>query len=252
MELDNQIGRCSKIDGYNWLTIMLKKNNIYDQSAAGYDAFINEINPAYRKMQDICIETLLSLHPNGRIASVLELGVGTGMLAFKILSKFAVRKYAGYEISENLMALAKARLSFFPSKIDLSDKDFRTIKPANSFQSAVSTMTFHYLSNKDKKMVFKNVYDSLKNNGIFIIGDRIISEQPFLKDVFVKRMVASWDNTTKNWRRIIRKTHNTVDDSKEEPWYLEDQLLWLKEVGFSEVECIWREFNYCVFYGIKK
>jgi tRNA (cmo5U34)-methyltransferase len=231
---------------------MLRKNNIYDQTATSYDAFISEINPAYKKMQDVCIDVLMYAHPDCKLSSVLELGVGTGMLAFKILSKFSVKKYTGYEISDNLISLATSRLSVFVSKIDLSNRDFRGIKHTASFEAAVSTMTFHYLSNKDKKIVFKNIYDSLKYKGIFLIGDRIISNSPFLKDIFAKRMISSWDNTTKNWRASIRKPHNTVADSQEEPWFIEDQLLWLKEVGFSEVACIWRDFNYCVFYGIKK
>jgi|GEM_PF-7128028 len=231
---------------------MIKKKNLYDQSTAGYDAFISEINPAYKNMQDACIDVLLYTHPDCKLMSVLELGVGTGMLAFKILSKFSVKKYTGYEISDNLMSLAKSRLSLFVCNINLSKRDFRGIKFINSFDAVVSTMTFHYLSNTDKKIVLKNVYDSLKHRGIFIIGDRIISGYPFLKDVFAKRMTAAWDKTTKNWKTSTRKTHNTVADSKEEPWFLEDQLLWLKEAGFSEVACIWQDFNYCVFYGIKK
>jgi len=227
------------------------KSNIYNSSAASYDAYIREIVPSHDKMQNIIIEAL-SYRVSNKISTLIELGVGTGMLAFNLLSKINIEQYIGYEISDRLFHLAQARLSIFSSLIDLRNKDFVTAKFNNEAAAIVSTMTFHYLSNEAKRVVFGKIYKASKNNGLVIIGDRVISRNNFLQSIFKKRMETSWDETTKNWSQKIRNSHNTAEDPKEEPWYLEDQLEWLRKAGFSDVECIWRDFNYCVFWGIKR
>ena len=36
------------------------------------------------------------------------------------------------------------------------------------------------------------------------------------------------------------------------PATMEDQLKWLRNAGFDEVECVWRYFNYAICLGFKK
>jgi tRNA (cmo5U34)-methyltransferase len=43
--------------------------------------------------------------------------------------------------------------------------------------------------------------------------------------------------------------HHAFKEDK--PIALEDQLSWMKEAGFKEVECIWRYKNLAVYYGLK-
>jgi len=43
--------------------------------------------------------------------------------------------------------------------------------------------------------------------------------------------------------------HHAFKEDKPIP--LNDQLSWMREVGFGEVECIWRYKNLAVYYGIK-
>ncbi|MDI6825696.1 MAG: hypothetical protein QMD36_00670 [Candidatus Aenigmarchaeota archaeon] len=38
---------------------------------------------------------------------------------------------------------------------------------------------------------------------------------------------------------------------EDKPVALEDQLLWMKEAGFREIECVWRYQNLAVYYGLK-
>ena len=228
---------------------MWKKSNIYSESAVAYDAYIRDIVPAYEKMQDVIVEMLCQLYNKKPIQSVIDLGVGTGMLAYRILSKMKAVKYTGYEWSEGFASISRQRLKLFPCVLDIRAEDFLSAVFPRPVNVVVSTMTMHYLSNKEKKEVFKKIYDCLADKGVVIIGDRIISKDKLLQSIFRKRMIDFWDVTTKYWRTEVRNKHNTVNDQKEEPWYLDEQLSWLKKVGFSEVGCVWRDFNYCVFYG---
>ena len=230
---------------------MWKKQHLYDENAAGYEAFIRGFVPEYDTMQQRIVDTITELFRNNEPSSVIELGVGTGSLGFRLLSALPIHSYCGYEESPNLAAVAKSRLSIFRSDVTIVEEDFRVDPWPTDVDVVVSTLTFHYLDNDDKRAVFQKSFQSLRSGGLFVVGDRVISRSPTMSKMYHARMSRFWDGTTKNWKPDQRAAHKTQDDPKEEPWILEDQMQWLKEIGFMELECIWKDFNYCVFCGVK-
>jgi len=230
---------------------MWKRRHLYEKAAACYDTFIRSLVPVFDTMQEHVVETVREvLRPRAPLRAV-ELGVGTGILAFRLLSALPIKSYTGYETSDRLALLAQSRLSVFRGKVTISTEDFRYVRWPARTDAVLSTLTLHYLSNKDKRTVFINCFQALKPGGLVVIGDRIISRNTVMAKVYGTRMARFWDTTTKNWLPERRKEHKTQDNPAEEPWYLEDQMRWLGEVGFSEVECVWKDFNYCVFCAVK-
>ena len=230
---------------------MWNKQHLYDEDATGYDAFIRGFVPEFDTMQERVVDTIAELFLGNNPGSVIELGVGTGSLGFRLLSAFPIRSYHGYEGSPHLAVVAKSRLSIFESDVTIIEQDLRIDPWPTDVDAVVSALTFHYLSNDDKQAVFRKSFQSLRSAGLLVVGDRVISHSPTMSKVYHARMTRFWDATTKNWTPDQRALHKTQDDPKEEPWFLEDQMQLLREIGFTEVECIWKDFNYCVFCGIK-
>ncbi len=230
---------------------MWKKKHLYNEGAAGYDAFIQGFVPSYKIMQQRVADVLSELFEDNVPGSVIELGIGTGNLGFVLLSAFSIRSYYGYEESSNLATMAKSKLSIFKSDVKIIERDFRTDSWPVNVDAVVSTLTFHYLNNDDKKTMFRKSFQSLRSGGLLIIGDRVISHGATMNKVYYARMTRFWDATTQNWTPDQRTLHKTQNDPKENPWFLEEQLQLFREIGFVEVDCIWKDFNYCVFCGIK-
>lgn len=233
---------------------MWKSEHLYDESALCYDLFIDGFVPQYSMMQERVTEVIIDLVEFADTAApreVLELGTGTGNLAFSILSSFSVSRYWGYESSEHLLDVAKAKLAPFGSVVRIGAEDFRTACWPSQLDLIVSTLTFHYLPHEAKRGMFARAYVALRPGGIFIMGDRIVSKSSKIAKVYYGRMTRFWDRTTRNWTPERRVQHKTQDQSSEEPYYLEDQLKWLTESGFADVECIWKDFNYCAICGSK-
>jgi len=230
---------------------MWKRSHLYEKAATGYDALIRGFVPAFDTMQDKICELMAEVLGEERPISVLELGVGTGILAFRLLSRFPIRYYHGFEASPHLAAFARSRLSTFSTDVTVHAQDFRRSNWPGEMDAVVSTLTFHYLSSKEKQLAFRKAYESLRPRGLFIVGDRVISSNASINEVYYSRMQRFWDITTRNWEPRTREDHKTQDDPNEEPWLLEEQMCWLKEMRFLEVECIWKDFNYCVFCGIR-
>ena len=63
------------------------------------------------------------------------------------------------------------------------------------------------------------------------------------------------------WRAFMRR--NISDDEIENKWIakyhvedhpakLVDQLAWLTEIGFAEVDVVWKHYNFAVYGGVKR
>jgi len=220
-------------------------------TAAGYDAYITGFVPEYAVMQQRVVDAVAALLPGPGPVAVIEVGVGTGALAFRMLSALDLSRYYGFESSPELAALASARLSVFAAKVTVSRRDFRRSSWPSGVNAVVSTLTFHYLSNAEKRDAFRKAFRALSPGGVLVIGDRVISAARRINSIYRGRMRKFWQRTTRSWTPGDRKRHKTFDDPHEAPWTLDDQLQWLREAGFEAVECIWKDYNYCVFCGMK-
>jgi tRNA (cmo5U34)-methyltransferase len=229
---------------------MWTERHLYDKEAIGYDSYIREFVPAYDTMQERVVD-LIEEVLGSRCQHVIELGVGTGALAFRLLSKLPIERYTGFESSPHMAAIAESRLAVFRADVKIDERDFRQRKwPAES-DVIMSTLTFHYLSNDEKLSAFQKAFGSLRNGGMIVLGDRVLSKNPTINQVYYSRMERFWRKTTRHWCDDKQADHRTQDSPSEEPWYLDDQMAWLQDVGFAQVECAWKDFNYCVFCGVK-
>jgi tRNA (cmo5U34)-methyltransferase len=64
----------------------------------------------------------------------------------------------------------------------------------------------------------------------------------------------------RQWRAFMRRTVSAeeIEDkwipkyqTEDRPAKLVDQLVWLKEIGFDDVDVIWKRYNFAVYGGAK-
>ena len=107
-------------------------------------------------------------------------------------------------------------------------------------------MATHHLGDEEKPRLFKRIYDALNQGGAFVNREVVLGESSSLTDRYHHL-----------WREYIRS--NGEDDEKWFNKYLEEdtpapvevQTTWLQEIGFIDVGCYWRYFNYAIFGGVK-
>ncbi len=100
---------------------------------------------------------------------VLDIGTGTGLLLMHFITK--VGKITGIDNSEGMLQMLKEKSE--KAKVNninfmLFDADRDTL-PENTYDLAVSSMTFHHIENIEK--LLKNINKSLKSGGKICIGD---------------------------------------------------------------------------------
>jgi ubiquinone/menaquinone biosynthesis C-methylase UbiE len=140
------------------------KQNIYDVPGffKGYQRMRDSQGTLNEMLEQLA---MLSLLPDIKGSSVLDLGCGTGDLCRR-LSVLGAQKVIGVDISVNMLEQAKKDV---PSGVTflnkaMEDLDFDT----ESFDMVVSSLAFHYVS--DLLTLFQKIHVWLKPSGILLFS----------------------------------------------------------------------------------
>jgi tRNA (cmo5U34)-methyltransferase len=182
-------------------------------------------------------------------ARVLDLGCGSGVLAELILDRFPDANVALLDFSSNMLDVAQRRLNRFPGQASFFCGKFEEM-PAGPYDAVVSTLALHHLESGDEKRAqYARILDSLNPGGCFWQGEYVISSSQEDTDA----NEAAWGD----WLRSqgfaedeVQQLHERVA-TNDRPAPLIEHLLWLREVGFTRVDCTWRYTKFAVFGGWK-
>src|SRR3989338_8523010 len=185
--------------------------------------------------------------PRGK-AKVLELGVGTGLTAERILRKLPNADYTAVDFSEQMLAGARRRLSQYD--VTFVNGDYSQIDLPNDNDLVVSVVGIHHQeTDDDKRSLFQRVYNSLNKTGAFIFGDLVT----------YRDSTEAALNEAKHFHHLVE---NAQDEESLKEWAhhhkylnklapLEDQVEWLRVVGFTEVTVLYQKFNTALVYAKK-
>jgi tRNA (cmo5U34)-methyltransferase len=220
----------------------------FEQEAKAFDRKIVSLIPHYAQM----VEALVRVVPFEESAAVqvIDLGCGTGIVAKGILGRFPNARVTCLDLAENMIAVAQARLGVRP-EIRYLAGDFNSFEFHSEYDVAVSSLALHHLAtDEDKRRFYRRIYDGLHSGGVFYNADVVLGSSNSLQTVYLER-----------WRNFMRRhvpqqeieekwIPNYEDDDR--PAKLMDQLVWLAEIGFSEVDVVWKYFNFAVYGGRKR
>ena len=170
---------------------------------------------------------------------VLELGIGTGLTSEKILKIIPDTQLVAVDFSETMLDGAKKRLSNYAVQYiqgDYSELDFD-----KDFDIVISVIGIHHQNDEGKKKLFKKINECLNSGGIFIFGDLVThkdeKEAAYCDAKHYSYLVENAENekSLKEWAHH-HKFLNLLAP-------IEDQVEWLKEVGFSSVEIKFQKYN---------
>lgn len=228
--------------------------------AAGYGAMMRTAGyGTYRHVLD-AVAAALRLNPPPEKAVVVDLGCGTGNLSLRVLRELPRAWIIGVDGSEGM--LKKARLRLRGKSAGFFRRDFGRIGWEDGLPSAdvvVSSGAIHHLPGLRKRALYAGVYSLLNPGGMFMNGDIIRGATPRLgrmyEDFWVGMIAEGLTRLTGRSPGLekVRVRHRAMQrDEGDSPSTLGEQLAWLRECGFAEVECYWKLFGFAVFGGKKQ
>lgn len=221
-----------------------KVRNHFEGEAFEYDELILRLIPKYHEQN----ETILNLisFDRSKYIKVLDLGCGTGVLSHLVLSEFPQAEVVAFDLSENMLLACEQNLKHFEDRLILRQGNFGCDDFDNGYDIILSGLAIHHLDDIEKPRLYKRIFDSLNQGGAFINREVVLGESKSLTEQYHSV-----------WRDYIRK--NGEDDEKwfnkyldeDIPAPVETQTTWLRDIGFVDVGCHWRYFNYAIFGGLK-
>ncbi len=210
--------------------------HIFNEAAAGYDRACRQLVPCLDGFYGAVVEGL----PFGRDEElrVLDLGAGTGLLSATVAERFPAARITLVDFSVEMLRVARWRFADEPGRFEYQVMDYaRDPLPGRlgDFDLVVSALSIHHLTHDDKRGTFEKVHASLRNGGQFVNADRVKTESP--ED---ERHHHGVDPTA-------AKLHmEAVEEAA-----LREQMAWLREAGFEEVECYYENGCFAVYGGRK-
>lgn len=101
-----------------------------------------------------------------RSSSVLEIGVGTGRLALRVLEQWC-KQFVGIDLSPKTISTASGNLKIF-ANCNLIVGDYLKFHFHNTFDIIYSSLTFFHI--EDKVSAIKKSWELLNPNGRFILS----------------------------------------------------------------------------------
>jgi len=106
--------------------------------------------------------------------SVLELGIGTGETARRVLARLPAARLIGIDESERMLARAREALP----QVELVAARLEDPLPAGPFDLVVSVLAVHHLGAADKRDLFHRVARVLRPGGRFVLADVVVPDDP--------------------------------------------------------------------------
>jgi tRNA (cmo5U34)-methyltransferase len=106
----------------------------------------------------------------------------------------------------------------------------------------------HLITDEDKKLFYIKIYNSLNENGIFFNLDVVLGSNAYLQEYYMKA-----------WKKYLRKGYskNEVEEIIKQYYYedspakLMDQIKWLENIGFKNVDVVRKYYNFAIYGGTK-
>lgn len=215
--------------------------------AAEYDANRRKFIPCFDDFYQSTTELLAGNLPAPQ--RVLDLGAGTGLLAYFWYQHFPAAEYLLVDIADEMLKVARQRFAGL-ANVSYQILDYAEALPVQHFDVIISALSIHHLTDEEKERLFSRIYAKLPSGGLFVNYDQFCAEQP---------QINAWFNAY--WENQLRASGLTAKDielwqerrklDKECSVEAEVAMLQAPAADFREVKCLYSCHKFSVIAAIK-
>jgi len=219
----------------------------FDRTVAYYDGWMRKALPGYDDL--FTVATAVMPFASDASIRVLDLGAGTGLFSQHVLQKYPNATFVLTDVAAKMLEGAKQRFAEQTGRFEFVIEDYRNLQAIADFDLIISSLSIHHLTDEEKRRLCQQVYTALRKGGAFVNIDQIKGETAYLQNLY-------WEL----WLRHVRASdapEEQIQESTErrttydQDAFLADQLLWLREAGFANVDCVYRHTFIGVFLAMK-
>jgi len=192
------------------------------------------------------------------VARFLDLGAGDGALSQLLLASFPAAEAILVDFSEPMLVGVADRLAgrgrWRIVHGDLSRPAWRDGIPDGRYGAAVSSLAIHHLPAERKRALYAEVFALLEHGAMFVNLDYVRIRGP-LHGLWEEELV---ENTLRlererpGGRTRAELEEELLGDAEEDrPDTVDEQLQWLRDAGFEDVEVHFKWAEAAIFGGVR-
>lgn len=149
---------------------------------------------------------------------IIDLGAGTGLQLIRVYEVFPNVITIAIDISDGM--LKKLYERHISDNITIINKSFFEYEFGSDIDAVISTQALHHFEPKDKEVLYKKVYDCLKEHGVFVIEDYFAIDDEDERKGF------------EDYKNLVKG----LDSHYDTPLTILHEIDILKKSGFGDVE----------------
>lgn len=224
--------------------------------------FGDAITPSRREHETM----LAALVPAGQGEEffAVDLACGAGRLSAALLERFPRCRVLSLDGSPRMLEEARRNLARFGDRadfgqFDLFDRAWLTRLPGPA-RCVVSSLAIHHLDGPAKRHLFRDLCERIEPGGALLILDLVEPVNRYAWSAYAE----AWDAAVKEQAAAVpegERVHEhfrqgwnhyaTPDLEFDKPSGLYEQLRWLEEAGFRQVDCFWLRAGHALYGGYK-
>lgn len=209
----------------------------------------------------------------GTVIRVLDIGTGNGALSLDILNAYPEARLVCHDFSKTMLERARERLGEHLGRITFVQSDLRDPAWVNviegTFDAVVSSIAIHNVAESNQgtperiREIYAEIFRLVKPGGCFLNYDITAAPGPMTAKIYHKEYLASGQSRPIADTGIVRNLESPGRESNEhshriggqrEYSYVRnvlDQLDWLRQAGFDEVDCFLKDNRNAIFGGFR-
>jgi SAM-dependent methyltransferase len=171
-----------------------------------------------------------------RPTRVLDLGSGDGRLLSIVVKACAPAEAVALDFSPAMLERLRNRFSGSPG-VSVVAHDLEEPLPAGlgTFDAVVSSFAIHHLTHARKRTLYAEVYSRLRPGGTFCNLEHVASATLALHHLFLERLAVRPED----------------EDPSNKLLDVHEQLHWLRDIGFTDVDCHWKWRELALLVGMR-
>lgn len=177
-----------------------------------------------------------------RPVRVLDIGTGPGLIASRVLDAFPAARAVGLDVSEPMRDEAAQRMARYGDRFQFVLADFvgGDLPVAGPFDIVVSSRAIHHIPAELKQRLYRAVFSSLGQGGCFLNLDSVAPAEEGLRPIFREASARLAGHPPA--ARVRHQPGHYYDT-------VEDHLRFLREAGFTQVDCLWKRLGQALVGG---
>jgi tRNA (cmo5U34)-methyltransferase len=169
------------------------------------------------------------------VGRVMDLGTGDGRLLELVLTARPGASGVGLDLNAEMLARARERFGG-DDRVVIIEHDLDDPLPdGGPFDAIVSSFAIHHVADARKRTLYGECFDRLRPGGAFLNLEHVASPTVELHVAFLAELgIAPADDDPSNLLAPV-----------------EDQLRWLRDAGYTDVDCHWKWRELALLVGVR-